>query len=776
MANFMSVSPDKLQKAAKLVEYSLVYFGGDFDAAENYLAENLDGTVLEYAMTLVEDKKIRDYMGVAIYFNGKTYSAPTLAIYNVGSKPEIKQRIQSKVGNRNARENELEARKEKMKEEFVSEEESDRLKDRRMERGGVDGNNRYPSTKPASGSSKPYDPKKHAATTKAAMDMVKASIEKQYGKGALMKQRNEALDPVGKEDDDVDNDGKKNDKNDKYIKKRRSAVAKAIAMRREEVEQLDEISAQLALTASQKADEKRRIAANAGDKETAAKKSAQASRLYKGVGPRRAKERMQSEEFVDEATAMAKRGHDETAIRNKIAKSTGGGEAADRATKLADKPTYGQSGVNTQARQNLARKQRGDFRKTTSSSPGLHGYAHKATNDADKAKQAARGAQRGALTPNEKKQLNREEADSCWKGYTQVGMKDKGGRQVPNCVPSKGVPKAKGYKKEEIEIEEGKQSFPMKKVATQMAKAKAGSVYAKTSNEPAPNTTDAEKKNTTRFSKMFHASEKAKREKQNADKASRSSTFYKDTHPASPAKMKKANEEIELLSQYFLDEGMAENQTDLQEIFDTVAEDVLNYHLEKAMSLYEEKGPSAYEQIRHQLMTTYNAFNFEYADWRNLLPEQKGDIKKDVKGEPLKETGKKKDGVIINPKVNVGEQMSVGGTPMSTQQLNVAKQQATLQQRQAQLQKQELAKKKQAQSAPAPQQQKPQQPQQAKKPVQLNQSVEVEGETMVEKAPPGAKYERMVKHIKKSYRENGLTQKEKGIAYATAWKKYNKSK
>jgi len=25
----------------------------------------------------------------------------------------------------------------------------------------------------------------------------------------------------------------------------------------------------------------------------------------------------------------------------------------------------------------------------------------------------------------------------CWKGYKQVGMKDKGGKQVPNCVPNK---------------------------------------------------------------------------------------------------------------------------------------------------------------------------------------------------------------------------------------------------------------------------------------------------------------------------------------------------
>lgn len=33
--------------------------------------------------------------------------------------------------------------------------------------------------------------------------------------------------------------------------------------------------------------------------------------------------------------------------------------------------------------------------------------------------------------------------EACWNGYTKVGMKNKGGRIVPNCVPSKGVPKEK---------------------------------------------------------------------------------------------------------------------------------------------------------------------------------------------------------------------------------------------------------------------------------------------------------------------------------------------
>jgi hypothetical protein len=44
-----------------------------------------------------------------------------------------------------------------------------------------------------------------------------------------------------------------------------------------------------------------------------------------------------------------------------------------------------------------------------------------------------------------------EEENPCWKGYTQVGMKMKNGKEVPNCVPSKGVPKAKGYKKEKVD-------------------------------------------------------------------------------------------------------------------------------------------------------------------------------------------------------------------------------------------------------------------------------------------------------------------------------------
>lgn len=49
---------------------------------------------------------------------------------------------------------------------------------------------------------------------------------------------------------------------------------------------------------------------------------------------------------------------------------------------------------------------------------------------------------------------------------------------------------------------------------------------------------------------------------------------------------------------------------------------------------------------------------------------------------------------------------------------------------------------------------------------QQKESVDLE-----EVAPPGKKYERMVKHIKKNY-----PKEKEGIAYATAWKHKNKNK
>ena len=97
VSQFMSLTPDMMYKATKMVEAVQSYFPGDVDSQEQYLNENLIDQTLEYALTLLEDKKVRDYMGTAVYTNGTTFSAPTLALYNVASMPEMKQRIQAKL-------------------------------------------------------------------------------------------------------------------------------------------------------------------------------------------------------------------------------------------------------------------------------------------------------------------------------------------------------------------------------------------------------------------------------------------------------------------------------------------------------------------------------------------------------------------------------------------------------------------------------------------------------------------------------------------------------
>jgi len=178
-----------------------------------------------------------------------------------------------------------------------------------------------------------------------------------------------------------------------------------------------------------------------------------------------------SEEEIDElygivleATAMAKRGKDETAIRNTIAKNTGGGGSADRATALEKQPTYGNANKQQQ-RQNYARAQRGDHRKTTSSSPGLRGYGHQSSDPAVKAKQAARGAQRGsaALTPNEKKQLNMGDSYMIGDSLEEGGMEVRtySWREVMESQGARNNP-------EKYEADQKKKSAPVRGEKTPM--------------------------------------------------------------------------------------------------------------------------------------------------------------------------------------------------------------------------------------------------------------------------------------------------------------------
>ena len=176
-----------------------------------------------------------------------------------------------------------------------------------------------------------------------------SNIRKGWGDAYASIYEKKHMDPVGQEDGDIDNDGDK-DSSDDYLMNRRKAIGKAMG--------------------------KKGKCENCG-----------------GKGCEKC------EDSIDEATAMAKRGYDETKLR----KRAGGGESADRATALENKPTYGNKKA-AQQRSNLARKQRGDFRDTASS--GGSGSRFSSNDPNVIKKQRARAAQRGALTPNEKRQLN----------------------------------------------------------------------------------------------------------------------------------------------------------------------------------------------------------------------------------------------------------------------------------------------------------------------------------------------------------------------------------
>ena len=58
------------------------------------------------------------------------------------------------------------------------------------------------------------------------------------------------------------------------------------------------------------------------------------------------------------------------------------------------------------------------------------------------------------------KDILNEERGPCWKGYQQVGMKEKGGKQVPNCVPES----VDGEKLVESEYKFGELEYTAKKL------------------------------------------------------------------------------------------------------------------------------------------------------------------------------------------------------------------------------------------------------------------------------------------------------------------------
>ena len=174
----------------------------------------------------------------------------------------------------------------------------------------------------------------------------------------------------------------------------------------EDVQQIDEISANLALTASQKADEERRKAALAGDKGRAAAKAQQASRIYKGVGPRRAKERMaEGVRDIDPEKGTKER-------KARLEKKRG--------MKLDDHPQYKKEEVEIDEYYGMA--------------GGMGGSLSKRLRD-----ERFKSLPKTDAEAKKKEEVKEGDGDPCWDTHKQVGMKKKGNRMVPNCVPKNKV-------------------------------------------------------------------------------------------------------------------------------------------------------------------------------------------------------------------------------------------------------------------------------------------------------------------------------------------------
>ena len=96
VSTFITLDPSKLFNAEGLYKRAMVMYDGDEELVESFLKEHLASDSLAYAMHLLnEETSSTSYMGVAIHYNGTSFSAPTAGVYGVKSRPEIKAKIKA---------------------------------------------------------------------------------------------------------------------------------------------------------------------------------------------------------------------------------------------------------------------------------------------------------------------------------------------------------------------------------------------------------------------------------------------------------------------------------------------------------------------------------------------------------------------------------------------------------------------------------------------------------------------------------------------------------
>ena len=281
-----------------------------------------------------------------------------------------------------------------------------------------------------------------------------ANVRLKPGVAALKnggKVRKEALDPVGKEDKDIDNDGD-HDKSDKYLLKRRKAVGKAIATRKESFSNWRQDISE--------------VMDDVEDKKKIKEKKVE-NKIVINPNLKEAVEQL--------GGTLLEMIEIEESKKNECPKCDGKGckyceceveEGYKAIDKKKETAMYRRAG-------NLARTSLSSKGKKKEDAQNKSAKIVSAITRQKEDERFSKMADHKARD-NYKEEFVSEE-DPCWKGYTQVGMKKKNGREVPNCVPSKGVPKAKGYKKEEVEqIEEKAMSRAQQRFMGMVYAAKKG--------------------------------------------------------------------------------------------------------------------------------------------------------------------------------------------------------------------------------------------------------------------------------------------------------------
>ena len=212
------------------------------------------------------------------------------------------------------------------------------------------------------------------------------------------------LDPVGKEDGDVDNDGDK-DASDSYLMNRRRAVAKAMGKKMKKEHHQKDADGKVIEHEGEELEEKRGLYANIHAKRK------------RGEAP-------------------AKPGDEDYPAK----------DAFKKAAKTAKKEEVDlEEGDGLYANIHAKRK-RGER---------MRSKGDKGAPTAQDFKDAAKTAKKEEVTTEGSMKQARKNvgASTCWDGYKAKGTKTKNGRQVPNCVKEDEVEEGYGAKKKKMKKE-----------------------------------------------------------------------------------------------------------------------------------------------------------------------------------------------------------------------------------------------------------------------------------------------------------------------------------